>query len=118
MRTWMRWRVLLRSICGIICVSFIVTFRSVRSWFFVSRSSHWPSAFSEPLLGAGLADLLLEFLADVADTFLLVRVGWTERAHFSGDLADLLAVDAADSHLGLLGIDDTVDARGQRILDR
>src|SRR3569833_1517567 len=70
------------------------------------------------LLRAGLANLLLQLLTGVADALVLVRVGYAKRAHVSGHLADLLAVDAGDREVRLLRVDGDVDAAGERKLDR
>src|SRR5215472_12764786 len=70
------------------------------------------------LFRTGLADLLLETLASIANTLVFVRVWRTQGTHFGRDLPDLLTIDASDAELGLLGIDRDFDAGGQRILDR
>src|SRR5580704_17440223 len=69
------------------------------------------------LLGSGLTDLLLQLLAGVANTLVLVRVGLAERAHVSSNLTDFLPVDTGDGAVSLLGVDLNRDAGGQRKLD-
>src|SRR5438445_10817579 len=64
------------------------------------------------------SNLLLQSLARVADTFVLVRIRWTQSAHLRSNLSHFLAVDARHRQLSLLRIDRDVDARGQGILNR
>src|SRR4051794_26555837 len=70
------------------------------------------------LFRAGLADLLLEFLALVANTLLLVRIRLAQSAHFGCNLSDLLAVDAGDRDGRLLRIDGHSDSGRKRVFDR
>src|SRR5258706_16272506 len=67
--------------------------------------------------GAGLARLLLQDLAHIADALLLVRVGLAQAADLGGHLADLLAVDAGHDHVGLF-VDRDLDPLGDLELDR
>ena len=69
------------------------------------------------LLRSGLAYLLLQSLAAVADALVLVRIGLAQRTHVGGHLAHLLAIDAGDGKVRLLGIDHDLDAGGQRKLN-
>src|SRR3954463_636009 len=78
---------------------------------------HGSSRAPSPLLGSGLADLLLQALSDITDALVLVGIRRTKAAHVRRDLAALLAVNTADSDAGLLGIDGHVNAGRQRILD-
>ncbi len=55
------------------------------------------------LLLSGLAELAADVLANVVDTLALVRLGRTLRTDLSGDLADLLLVDALDVDVGVVG---------------
>src|SRR6267142_6801185 len=70
------------------------------------------------LFRARLSNLLLQSLARIADAFVLVRVRWTQAAHFRRDLSNFLPVDAREREFGLLWVDRAIHARGQRILDR
>ena len=70
------------------------------------------------LLGAGLADLLLQALADIAHTLVLIRIGLAQRTHIRSYLTYLLTIDTADGQPGLLGVDRHFNARRQRKLDR
>src|SRR4029077_9992649 len=70
-----------------------------------AAGSRFVHARKTPLLRSGFSNLLLQALARVTHTFILVRVGGTQAAHFGGDLSHLLAIDAAYRQLGLLGID-------------
>ncbi len=54
---------------------------------------------------------------NVANAFVLVRVGRTQAAHFGGNLSDFLAIDAGYAQLRLLGVDGNVNPGGQRVLD-
>src|SRR5262245_51306154 len=71
----------------------------------VPGSRRAPGVPAAPLLGSrrpGLAGLLLELLADVADPLLLVGVRTAQPADLGRDLSHLLAVDARDGHARLL----------------
>src|SRR6267142_1302568 len=57
------------------------------------------------LLRSGLSDLLLQTLARIANAFVLVRIGRTQRAHLCRHLAYFLAVNARDAQFRLLGIE-------------
>src|SRR6266700_112162 len=70
------------------------------------------------LFRSRLSNLLLQALARVAHTFVLVRIRWTQRAHLCRDLPDLLPVNSGNRELGLLEIDGNFHARRQRIFDR
>src|SRR5215471_12455146 len=65
-----------------------------------------------------LSNLLLQPFAEIAHALVLVRIGRTQGAHFSGDLTDFLPVDSGQRNFGLLGIDHRFDPTGQRIFDR
>src|SRR6266536_4127644 len=69
-------------------------------------------------LRSRLSNLLLQALASIAHTFVLIRIGWTQRAHLGGNLPDLLAVNARNRELRLLRIYGDFNSSGQRILDR
>src|SRR3954466_4479178 len=81
MRLWTLRRLSFFEICGIIFFSFpaLARFPHLRCKAGVFKSAQ--------LFGAGLADLLLQALANVAHTFVLVRIRWTQRTHFRGGLA-------------------------------
>src|SRR5271168_4921895 len=49
------------------------------------------------LFRSRLAHFLLQALACVTHTFILVRIGWTKATHFSGNLSDFLAIDSGDA---------------------
>src|SRR6202035_5515414 len=63
-----------------------------------------PTTQRPNLLRSGLAYLLLQTLAGVTHPFVLVRIGWTQAAHFCCNLSDFLAIDSGDAQLGLLRI--------------
>src|SRR6185503_12734097 len=67
--------------------------------------------------GSGLARLLLQHLAHVADALLLVRVGLAQAADLRRHLAHLLTVDAGDGDPVGLGVDRDLDAGRDRIHD-
>src|SRR6267378_406014 len=68
-------------------------------------------------LCASLASLLLQALASNANTFLLVRIGRTQRANIRGHLTDLTLVRPADHDVGLL-VDRDLNAFRDWELDR
>src|SRR5436305_8538410 len=70
------------------------------------------------LFGSGLADLLLQLLAHIADALLLVRVRWTEAAHIRRNLSDFLPINSCHRQLGLLGIQGNSYASRQRKFNR
>src|SRR2546427_178521 len=91
-------------------------FFRIRSWSrfrtsslvftFIHRPPGMPASFRAGTTGArgrpGLARLLLQDLAQVADPLLLVGVGLPEAADLRRHLAHLLAVDTGDGDPGLL----------------
>src|ERR1700756_2022970 len=77
-----------------------------------------PEARLTRSLRSGLAHLLLEALAKIADAFVLVRVGRTQATHLCRYLADLLPMDSRHCQTRLVRIDGDINASGQRVLDR
>src|ERR1700719_2293369 len=77
----------------------------------------WRTTTDAFLLRSGLTNLLLQPLARIPHTLILVGVGRTQRAHFRRHLAYLLTVDSGQRDLRLLRIDRSLHARGQRIFD-
>src|SRR5580692_6011888 len=73
---------------------------------------------NDELFRSGLAHFLLQALARITYTFILVRIGWTQAAHFGRDLSDFLAINPGHAQLGLLGIHGRFNAYGQWILDQ
>src|ERR1700693_6364160 len=92
MRKCTRWRITFLCLIGSIYV-------------FLPKSAAALQPRSAYSLSAGLANLLLQTLAHIAHTLVLVRIGLTQRAHVGSHLAYLLAIDAADGQPRLLGID-------------
>src|ERR1700722_3805472 len=72
---------------------------------------------NDGLLRSGLTDLLLQALARIPYTFILVGIGRTEGAHFSRHLSNLLTIDSRQRDPGLLGVDRGLDAGGQRVFN-
>src|SRR5579859_8039132 len=74
---------------------------------------------SSRLLGgrAGLAYLLAQRFAGIADSLVLIRIGRTQRADIRGDLPHQLLVVTTQDEMCLL-IDLQVDALGQQHFDR
>src|ERR1700678_2465881 len=68
-------------------------------------------------LRSGLSDLLLQSFAGVTYTLVLIRIRRSQRSHFSRHLTHLLPVNSGERDPRLLGVDRSVAARGQRILD-
>jgi hypothetical protein len=83
----------------------------------LSANDERPTANDE-LLRSGLAHFLLQALARITYTFILVRIRRTQTAHFRRDLSDLLAIDPGDAQLGLLRIHRRFNAYGQRLLEK
>src|SRR6185437_15658951 len=69
------------------------------------------------LLRARFSDLLLQPLARVAHTLLLVRIRRTQGAHFRRHLSHFLPVNAAYRHLRLLGVNRHRNAGWQRVFN-
>src|SRR5580658_3041546 len=97
-----------------------------RFWFFdflvniesiLGRWSLVVSQGPDGLLRSGLAHFLLQSLARIPHTLILVRIRRTQRPHFRRHLAHLLPVDSSKSNLRLLGINGSLDASRQRIFD-
>src|SRR5438046_3645378 len=65
-----------------------------------------------------LSNLLLQSLPRITHAFVLVRIRWTQIAHFCCDLPNLLAVNAAYCQARLLRINGNVHSDRQRILNR
>src|SRR5579863_3159766 len=84
---------------------------------FVLANDQWPTTNDE-LLRSGFAHFLLQTFARITYTFILVRIGWTQAAHFGSDLSDFLAIDPGDAQLGLLWIYRRFNADRQRVLDQ
>src|SRR5689334_22164734 len=68
-------------------------------------------------LRAGLADLLLQPLAEIAHALVLVWIGRTQATHFGGNLTDLLPVDAGEGQTRLLRVYRYSDSVRQRVLN-
>src|SRR6185369_10571992 len=92
----------------ILCLCFVELLSSTIKKFEISSFKF------EILLRAGLANLLLQFLAYKPDAFLLVWVRRTQAAHVRRHLPDFLAIDSGHGQLGLLGINRNRDSRRQR----
>src|SRR5437879_7586026 len=82
------------------------------------QSRRLAHARKTPSLRSGLSDLLLQALADVAHTFVLVRIRRTQRTHLRRHLPDFLPVDARKREARLLRVHRNLHAGRQRILDR
>src|SRR5512136_294228 len=97
MRLRMRFRIRFRTSCR------VLTFIALTGvpWPRAAGQAS-PSSSSLRAGGPGLAGLLLEDLADVANALLLVRIRLAQTADLRGDLSDLLAVDAGDHEVSLL----------------
>ena len=72
--------------------------------------------FTSLLLRAGLADLLAQHFAGVADALVLVRIGRAQRADIGRHLAQHLLVVAGQHQVRLL-VDLQIDAVGQQNFD-
>src|SRR5579871_4890098 len=72
----------------------------------------------QTLLSSGLSDLLLQLLAGVANTLVLVGIGLAERAHIGSNLAYLLPVNTGDCEMSLLRVDRDFNTCRQRKLNR
>src|SRR4029077_26084 len=83
-----------------------------------AAGSRFVHARKTPLLRSGFSNLLLQALARVTQTFILVRVGVTQAAHFGGALSLLRATVPAYRQLCLLGTARHFNAGGKRILNR
>jgi hypothetical protein len=60
----------------------------------IAAGSRYAHDRKKRLLRSGLANLILQLLAHIADAFLLVRVWWSQTAHVGRNLANFLAIDA------------------------
>src|SRR5438105_15609070 len=69
------------------------------------------------LFRSRLSNFFLQALARIANTFVLVRIGWPQTAHLGCNLAHFLAVNPSDADLRLLGIHSRFNTGGQRVLD-
>src|SRR5207248_10413139 len=69
-------------------------------------------------LRSRLSNLFLQALAYETYAFVLVRIRWTQRTHFGGNLADLLAIDATHRQTRLLRIHSHFNSGRQWVLDR
>src|ERR1700726_3415618 len=77
----------------------------------------WRTTTDAFLLRSGLTNLLLQPLARIPHTLILVWVWRTQRAHFRRHLAHLLPIDPGKCDLSLLGIDRGLDAGRQRVFN-
>ena len=66
---------------------------------------------------AGLADLLLQYFAHIADALVLIRIRLAQRADIRRHLAQHLLVVAGQDQMRLL-VDLQIDALGQQNFDR